>query len=146
MSRTPFTSPFLLGFEHIEKLLERFAKTDAYPPYNVESSGSGRLTITLAVAGFGLADLSVTIEDNQLVIRGRQGEPQDKTFLHRGIASRQFQRSFVLAEGIDVLDAVLEHGLLWIELERPPQENIVRTIPIRSADVQADDGTNRKVK
>ena len=116
MNRTFFNNPFLLGFEHIEKLLERTAKADSYPPYNIEHITENRLKITLAVAGFKAEDLSVSLEDNQLVIRGRMGEPEDKTFLHHGIATRQFQRSFVLAEGITVLDAELRHGLLTIEL------------------------------
>ncbi len=136
MNRVLFNSPFLLGFEHIEKLLERSAKADAYPPYNVEHTEPDRLTITLAVAGFAAGDLSVTVEDNQLVIRGRQGEPEEKSFLHRGIARRQFQRSFVLADGLDVLSAELKHGLLSIELAREAAENRVRTVPIRSAHVQ----------
>ena len=130
MNRTLLTSPFLLGFEHIEKLLERSAK-DSYPPYNIEHIDENRLKITLAVAGFRPEDLSVSVEDNQLVIRGRITDPEEKTFLHRGIATRQFQRSFVLAEGIDVLSAELHHGLLTIELERPRQEGVVRNIPIR---------------
>jgi HSP20 family molecular chaperone IbpA len=143
MDRSLFNSPFLLGFEHIERLLERTAKADSYPPYNIEHTDENRLKITLAVAGFMAADLSVNIEDNQLVIRGRAAEPQDKTFLHRGIASRQFQRSFVLAEGIEVLTAELRHGLLTIELERPCHTSVVRTIPIRSAEVHQDDVRNR---
>jgi len=142
MNRTLLTSPFLLGFEHIEKLLERSAK-DSYPPYNIEHIDENRLKITLAVAGFRPEDLSVSVEDNQLVIRGRITDPEEKTFLHRGIATRQFQRSFVLAEGIDVLSAELHHGLLTIELERPRQESVVRNIPIRSAEVHAGDATNR---
>jgi HSP20 family molecular chaperone IbpA len=142
-NRTFFNSPFLLGFEHIEKLLERTAKADPYPPYNIEHITENRLKITLAVAGFRAEDLSVNVEDNQLVIRGRMSDPADKTFLHRGIASRQFQRSFVLAERIDVLGAELRHGLLTIELERPRQESVVRTIPIRSADVHSASGNNR---
>src|ERR1700692_1836165 len=99
-----FNSPFLLGFEHLERLLERTAKSagEAYPPYNIEQSGDDKLRITLAVAGFGRDELAVTVEDNQLVIRGKQSETADKTFLHRGIAARQFQRAFVLAEGIEV--------------------------------------------
>jgi HSP20 family molecular chaperone IbpA len=143
MNRTLFNSPFLLGFEHIERLLERTAKADSYPPYNIEHADNDRLKITLAVAGFRGEDLSVSVEDNQLVIRGRVTDPEDKTFLHRGIASRQFQRSFVLAEGIEVLVAELRHGLLTIELERPCQESVVRTIPIRSAEVHDDDATNQ---
>src|ERR1700722_1562095 len=107
---TTFNSPFLLGFEHLERLLERTAKSagDAYPPYNIEEAGGDRLRITLAVPGFDRNELSVTVEDNQLVIRGRQTESTDKTFLHRGIAARQFQRAFVLAEGIEATGAVLE--------------------------------------
>ena len=143
MNRTVFNSPFLLGFEHIERLLERTAKTDSYPPCNIEHTDDNRLTITLAVAGFRAEDLSVNVEDNQLVIRGHVTDGKDKTFLHRGIASRQFQRSFVLAEGIDVKAAELRHGLLVIELERPRQQSIVRTIPIRSAEVQADGVSNK---
>ena len=101
------------------------------------------MKITLAVAGFKPEDLSVSVEDNQLVIRRRITDPEEKTFLHRGIATRQFQRSFVLAEGIDVLSAELHHGLLTIELERPRQASVVRNIPIRSAEVHAGDATNR---
>ena len=139
-----FNNPYLLGFDHIERLLERSAKSEGYPPYNIEHLTEDRLRITLAVAGFRPQDLSVTIEDNQLVIRGRQAEPEDKNFLHRGIAARQFQRSFVLADGIDVLGAELKHGLLAIELERPKQTNVVRTIPIRSDVVQPSAATNNK--
>jgi HSP20 family molecular chaperone IbpA len=143
MNRTLFNSPFLLGFEHIERLLERTAKADSYPPYNIEHTDENRLKITLAVAGFKAADLSVSVEDNQLVIRGRVTEPEDKTFLHRGIASRQFQRSFVLAQGIEVLAAELRHGLLTIELERSREEGVVRIVPIRSAEVHPGDASNR---
>ena len=135
MSRnTYFNSPFLLGFEHLERLLERTARTagDGYPPYNIEETGTDRLRITLAVAGFNRDELSVTIEENQLVIRGRQSEVADKTFLHRGIAARQFQRSFVLAEGIEVVEAELENGLLAIDLVRPKAEAVTRTIAIKS--------------
>jgi HSP20 family molecular chaperone IbpA len=144
MNRTQLNSPFLLGFEHIERLLERSAKAESYPPYNIEHTGPASMRITLAVAGFTISDLNITVEDNQLVIRGRQSEPDGKTFLHRGIASRQFQRSFVLAEGIEVVGAELNHGLLLIELERPQQESIVRTIPIRSGEVQTADVNNYK--
>ena len=143
MDRSLFNSPFLLGFEHIERLLERTAKADSYPPYNIEHTDENRLKITLAVAGFKADDLSVNVEDNQLVVRGRVTEPGDKTFLHRGIASRQFQRNFVLAEGIEVLAAELRHGLLTIELERPRHQSVVRTIPIRSAEVHQSDARNR---
>jgi len=131
---TQFNSPFLLGFEHLERLLERTAKSagDAYPPYNIEQSNDGRLRITVAVAGFDRDDLSVTIEENQLVIRGKQTDSSEKTFLHRGIAARQFQRSFVLAEGIEITGATLETGLLTVELFRPKAEPVVRTIEIKS--------------
>jgi len=137
MNRTLLNSPLLLGFEHIERLLERNTKAESYPPYNIEHTSEERLKITLAVAGFAAEDLSVTVEDNQLVVRGRlNGNGEEKTFLHRGIATRQFQRSFVLADGIDVLGAELNHGLLTIELERMRAENAVKTIPIRSPGVQ----------
>src|SRR5271165_7183978 len=131
---TYFNSPFLLGFEHLERLLERTARSagDGYPPYNIEEKGSDSLRITLAVAGFDREELNITIEENQLVIRGRQSEASDKTFLHRGIAARQFQRAFVLAEGIEVTSAELENGLLSIELARPKAEAVVRTIDIKS--------------
>jgi HSP20 family molecular chaperone IbpA len=129
-----FNSPFLLGFEHLDRLLERTAKaaSDGYPPYNIEQSGDERLRITLAVAGFSPAELNVTVEDRQLVIRGKQTESTDKTFLHRGIAARQFQRSFVLAEGIEVTGAELQNGLLIVELAQPKVEPVVRTIEIKS--------------
>ena len=143
MNRALLNSPFLLGFEHIERLLERTQKAETYPPYNIEHMGDDRLRITLAVAGFAASDLSVTVEDNELVIRGRQTDPEDKSFLHRGIASRQFQRSFVLAEGISVLNAELNHGLLSIELERPKQGSVLKNIPIRSAEVHQGNAKNR---
>jgi HSP20 family molecular chaperone IbpA len=135
MNRTVyFNSPFLLGFEHLERLLERTAKSaaDGYPPYNIEQPGEENLRITLAVAGFGRDELNVTVEGRQLVIRGKQSESADKQFLHRGIAARQFQRAFVLAEGIEVTGAELENGLLTVELARPKAESVVRTIDIRS--------------
>jgi len=145
MNRALLNSPLLLGFEHIERLLERNTKAESYPPYNIEHSSDERLKITLAVAGFAAEDLSVTVEDNQLVVRGRMDtdSAEDKSFLHRGIATRQFQRSFVLADGIEVLGAELNHGLLTIELERPRAENAVRAIPIRSGDVQLGSGKDR---
>ena len=133
MNRTVyFNSPFLLGFEHLERLLERTAKSagDGYPPYNIEQSSEEKLRITLAVAGFGREELAVTVEGRQLVIRGKQVEATDKQFLHRGIAARQFQRAFVLAEGIEVTGATLENGLLTIELARPAAESVIRTIAI----------------
>jgi len=143
MNRTLFNSPLMLGFEHIERLLERNAKAESYPPYNIEHTNDERFKITLAVAGFAAEDLSVTVEDNQLVVRGRLTNTVDKSFLHRGIATRQFQRGFVLADGIEVLGAELNHGLLTIELERTRGEFAVRTIPIRSADVQLNGARDR---
>ncbi|MBO6633451.1 Hsp20 family protein [Parvibaculum sp.] len=132
-----FNSPFLLGFDEMERLLERAVKaSDGYPPYNVEQRQAERgeaLRITLAVAGFSRDELSVTVEDNQLVIRGRQNDDDARTYLHRGIAARQFQRSFVLADGIEVTDARLENGLLMIDLEKPELERRVRTIEISEA-------------
>lgn len=125
--------PFLLGFEQLERLVERTAKTDAggYPPYNIEQTAETGYRITLAVAGFADDDLAITLEDRQLVIRGRQSEPDDdRVFLHRGIASRQFQRTFVLAEGVEVAGARLENGLLHVDLERSVPETVVRTIGI----------------
>ena len=135
MNRTVlFNSPFLLGFERLEQLLERTAKSgvDGYPPYNIEQSNEDKLRITLAVAGFSRDELNVTVEDRQLIIRGKQSENGDKNFLHRGIAARQFQRAFVLAEGIEVTGASLENGLLRIDLERPKSNTIVRTIDIQA--------------
>jgi HSP20 family molecular chaperone IbpA len=128
-----FTSPLFLGFDHLEQMLERVSKsgTDGYPPYNIEQTGPTGLRITLAVAGFTMDDLQITQEDNQLVIRGRQTDDlQGRVFLHRGIAGRQFQRAFVLAEGIEVKGAWLDNGLLHIDLARPQPESRVRTIKI----------------
>lgn len=135
MNRTLyFNSPFLLGFEHLERLLERTAKSagDSYPPYNIEQSDENKLRITLAVAGFSREELNITVEDRQLVIRGKQIDNGDRNFLHRGIAARQFQRAFVLAEGIEVVGATLENGLLSVELERPKTNTIVRHIEIQT--------------
>lgn len=136
MSRMPiFDSPLLLGFDHFERVLDRVSKASAegYPPYNIEQVGEEHLRITLAVAGFSMDDLEVTTEDNQLVIRGRQSEDDDdRLYLHRGIAGRQFQRSFVLAEGIEVVSAKLEDGLLHVDLRRPIPEPQVRKIKIES--------------
>ena len=126
--------PHLLGFEQLERLLERSAKTgnEGYPPYNIEQTSDYSYRLTLAVAGFAEADLSITVEDRQLVIRGRQSEDgADRVFLHRGIAARQFQRSFVLADGVDVGEAVMENGLLHVDLTRAKPEQIVQTIQIR---------------
>ena len=124
--------PFLLGFEEFERTLDRLAKTgDGYPPYNIEQTGENRLRITLAVAGFAAADLSVQVEDNQLIVRGKQVEDPKRVFLHRGIAGRQFQRAFMLADGIEVVAASLADGLLHVDLARPPVETRVRKIEIR---------------
>lgn len=127
-----FNSPLLLGFDQFERTLDRIAKNSAegYPPYNIEQTSDDGLRITLAVAGFTSEDLSVQIEDNQLVIRGRQTDDKSRIYLHRGIAARQFQRSFVLAEGIEVVGASLDNGLLNIDLKRPMPEPKVRTIKI----------------
>ena len=136
-----FDSPLLLGFDHFERVLDRVSKasSEGYPPYNIEQVGEEHLRITLAVAGFTMADLDVSIEDNQLVIRGRQSEDDgSKIYLHRGIAGRQFQRSFVLAEGIEVTAAKLQDGLLHIDLRRPIPEPQVKKIKIE--DGAADSG------
>jgi HSP20 family molecular chaperone IbpA len=128
--------PFLLGFEQLERLVERTAKTgaDGYPPYNIERLGENDYRITLAVAGFREAELQITVEDRQLVIRGRQeDEGEARVFLHRGIAARQFQRSFVMAEGVEVAGARLENGLLHVDLRRQVPEPVVQTIRIVSA-------------
>ena len=125
--------PFLLGFDQLERLMERTAKSgnDGYPPFNIEQTNDHCFRITLAVAGFAEADLSIQVEDRQLVVRGRQ-EPldEDRVYLHRGIAARQFQKSFVLADGVEVGEAVMENGLLHIDLERATPETVVQTIPI----------------
>lgn len=134
MSRaTGFNSPLLLGFDHLERMLDRVNKTSAegYPPYNIEQTGEYKLRITLAVAGFSMDDLQVTVEDNQLVIRGRNNDDEpDRIFIYRGIAARQFQRSFLLAEGIEIEGASLDNGLLHIDLEQHIPEPEVRTIQI----------------
>jgi HSP20 family molecular chaperone IbpA len=137
MSRiSVFSSPLLLGFDEVERLLERAVKTsgEGYPPYNIErlsTSGSEELRITVAVAGFARQDLEITIEDNQLNIRGRTQDEPAKEFLHRGIAGRQFHRAFVLADGMDVTGAKLVNGLLVINLRRPEPTSIVRRIEIK---------------
>ena len=133
-----FNHPLLLGFEEFERTLDRIAKSgDAYPRYNIEQRGENAIRITLALAGFSAADLSVHVEDNQLVIRGRQEEPEGRVYLHRGIAARQFQRSFVLADGLEVTGATLDNGLLNIDLERPQAATRVRRIEIRDMDAAA---------
>lgn len=135
MSRlSQFNSPLLLGFDHLERMLDRASKASAegYPPYNIEQISDNGLRITLAVAGFSMDDLQVSIEDNQLVIRGRNSDDDsDRIYLHRGIAARQFQRSFVLAEGMEVTDAQMDNGLLHLDLERPTPEPEIKTIQIK---------------
>ncbi|MDF1872533.1 Hsp20 family protein [Vannielia sp.] len=134
MSKLNFGShPFLLGFEQLERLVERTAKTgsEGYPPFNIEQSSENSYRITLAVAGFAEQDLSITVEESQLVIRGRQSEEDEgRIFLHRGIAARQFQRSFVLADGVEVAGAKMENGLLHVDLMRAEPETVIQTIKI----------------
>ena len=137
MSTRLFGSPLFLGFDHLEQMLERASKTaaDGYPPYNIEQTGANALRITLAVAGFTMDDLQITEEENQLVIRGRQAEDgQGRVFLHRGIAARQFQRSFLLAEGMQVKGAELAQGLLSIDLVRPQPDRVVKKIEVSARD------------
>jgi HSP20 family molecular chaperone IbpA len=128
------THPFLLGFEQLERLVERTAKTgnEGYPPYNIEQTSENSYRITLAVAGFSESDLSIQVEDSTLVIRGRQTDDSEgRIFLHRGIAARQFQRSFVLAEGVDVGAATIENGLLHVDLTRQVPDKVIQTIEIK---------------
>lgn len=126
------THPFLLGFDQLERLVERTAKAEnGYPPYNIEQLGENAFRITLAVAGFDDEDLSITVEDRQLVVRGRQADyGNDRVFLHRGIAARQFQRTFLLADGVEVSGAALKNGLLHVDLSRAVPESVVKTIRI----------------
>lgn len=131
-----FGSPLFLGFDHLEQMLDRLGKTsaDGYPPYNIEAVGQNGLRITLAVAGFTMDDLAITLEDNQLMIRGKQKDDSEgRTFLHRGIAARQFQRAFVLADGVEVKGAWLNNGLLHVDLARPQPETRVKSIRIGEA-------------
>ena len=139
-----FNSPLLLGFDHLERVLDRATKAgEGYPPYNIEQTGEVKLRITLAVAGFTMDNLSVTVEDNQLVVRGHPNDDdKDRVYLHRGIGKRQFQRAFVLAEGIEITGASLDNGLLHIDMERPVQEPEVRTIKIEKG--QNGPGANAK--
>jgi HSP20 family molecular chaperone IbpA len=149
MSRlTLFNSPLLLGFEHFERALDRVnkASADGYPPYNIEQIDEDALRITLAVAGFTMDDLNLTVEDSQLVVRGKQTDDGTRVYLHRGIAARQFQRSFVLAEGIEVQGAWLDNGLLHIDLIRPPVETRVRKIEIRGPAKPADEGARTSLR
>ncbi len=141
MSRVPsLSSPFLIGFDDIERALDRVAKAaDGYPPYNIERLGRDannpeRLRITLAVAGFTLDQLEVIVQEKELIIRGRQQDDKSRHYLHRGIAARQFQRTFVLADGMEVLGADLKHGLLTVDLARPELERAVKSISIREHD------------
>jgi HSP20 family molecular chaperone IbpA len=139
MSRVSmFSAPFLLGFDAFEERIDRMSKAaDGYPPYNIErrldAEGEETFTISIAVAGFAPSDLDVTVEDNQLLVRGRQKDDAAREFLHRGIAARQFQRSFLLADGMVVRDAELRNGMLMISVVRPKAEKIARRIEIRSA-------------
>jgi len=138
MSRiSVFSAPFLLGFDSFEERIDRLARSaEGYPPYNIERAmgedGTERFLISIAVAGFAQADLEVSVEDNQLMVRGRQKDEPGRDFLHRGIAARQFQRSFLLADGMQVKDATLGHGMLVIAVERPRAPKIARKIDIRS--------------
>lgn len=134
---TLFDSPLFLGFDHFEETFDRLRKSagEGYPPYNIEQTGENGLRITLAVAGFSMEDLDVEIDHNQLAIRGKQEDNEERLYLHRGIAARQFQRSFVLADGIEVKDAFLDNGLLHIELERIVPESKARKINIKGSSV-----------
>lgn len=129
-----FDSPLFLGFEHVERTLDRLKKSggDGYPPYNIEQIGDYGLRITLAVAGFTMNDLDVQLDQNQLTIRGKQTDDETRVFLHRGIAARQFQRGFVLADGMEVLGASLDSGLLHIDMKRVEPESKARKIEIRA--------------
>ncbi len=130
-----FDSPLFLGFDHFERTLDRIKKTasEGYPPYNIEQVGDDGLRITLAVAGFTMDDLDVQVENNQLQIRGKQADDESKVFLHRGIAARQFQKTFVLADGIEIIGAALDNGLLHIEMKRVEPESTARRIEIAAA-------------
>lgn len=139
MSRiSMFSAPFLLGFDAYEERIDRLSRAaDGYPPYNIErtvdAEGVEHFLISIAVAGFAAGELDIVWEDNQLVVRGRQKDEPDRQFLHRGIAARQFQRSFLLADGVEVTDAVLQHGMLVIAVVRPKAQRLTRRIDIRSA-------------
>lgn len=134
-----FNSPFLLGFDQLERVLDRVSKSanDGYPPYNIEQISETALRITLAVAGFTREDLSITVEDNQLVIRGKQTDDTERSFIHRGIAARQFQRSYILADGIEVTGADLRNGLLSIDVVRPEPQVAVKRIEIQTPEEPA---------
>jgi HSP20 family molecular chaperone IbpA len=132
---SPLNSPLLLGFDEFERTLERISKasSDGYPPYNIERTGESQLRITLAVAGFARDDLDIQLEDNQLTVRGKQAEQEAREYLHRGIATRMFQRSFVLADGVEVISASLDNGLLHIDVSLPRPERNVRKIAIEGS-------------
>ena len=140
MSRVSmFNSPLLLGFDQLERTLDRLAKSaEGYPPYNIERIGENGLRITLAVAGFASDDLAIELVESQLTVRGKQTDDGDRVFLHRGIAARQFQRAFMLAEGIEVTGARLDNGLLSIDLVRPVQEPRIRRIRIEAGEPGSD--------
>lgn len=140
MSRMPmFNSPLLLGFDQLERTLDRLAKNaEGYPPYNIERIGENGLRITLAVAGFTTEDLAIELVENQLTVRGRQADDGDRVYLHRGIAARQFQRAFMLADGIEITGARLSNGLLAIDLVRPVQEPRIRRIRIEPGEGRED--------
>jgi HSP20 family molecular chaperone IbpA len=153
MSRVSmFNSPLLLGFDQLERTLDRLAKSaEGYPPYNIERIGENGLRITLAVAGFTSEDLAIELVESQLTVRGKQSDDSDRVFLHRGIAARQFQRAFMLAEGIEVTGARLDNGLLSIDLVRPVQEPRIRRIRIEAGEPGSDasnaiDITSRRVQ
>ena len=153
MSRVSmFNSPLLLGFDQLERTLDRLAKSaEGYPPYNIERIGENGLRITLAVAGFGSDDLAIELVESQLTVRGKQTDDSDRVYLHRGIAARQFQRAFMLAEGIEVTGARLDNGLLSIDLVRPVQEPRIRRIRIEAGEPGSDasnaiDITSRRVQ
>ena len=150
MTKVTFAShPYLLGFEQLDRLVERSAKSGAegYPPCNIEQTSADSYRITLAVAGFAEEDLAVTLEANQLVIRGRQvDDSAERVWLHRGIASRAFQRSFVLADGVEVAGAHTEHGLLHIDLRRVVPDTVVQTIPIRSGRADAPPAPVKRIE
>ena len=143
MSRVPlFNSPLLLGFDQLERTLDRLAKNaEGYPPYNIERIGENGLRITLAVAGFATDDLTIELVENQLSVRGKQTDDTTRVFLHRGIAARQFQRAFMLADGIEVMGARLDNGLLSIDLARPKAEPRIRTIRIDAGSAR-DEASN----
>lgn len=138
-----FNSPLLLGFDHFERVLDRVSRSsgDGYPPYNVEQTGPNALRITLAVAGFKREELNTTVEDNELVVRGKQVEDEGRIYLHRGIAARQFQRRFVLAEGIEIQGASLANGLLSIDLLRPTAQSRTQNIEIRDTESHSGGAT-----